>query len=151
MKQRGNSLFSLLLLFLFTFCAFFLLLVQVQGYQKLIATNEKISENHTPLAYLTNKVHAFDEQGKVEIVDKEGNTCLKMESPSSVLWIYEYKGSLYELYSAKEYEINLGEGEKLFSIKDFKVRKEANTLYFAIKVKKQVEEFAITLRSGGSV
>lgn len=150
MKHRGNSLFSLLLLFLFTFCAFFLLLVQVQGYQNLVDTNEAISEKHTPLAYLTNKIHAFDEQGKVEIVNKEGNKCLKMESSTSVLWIYQYKGSLYELYSAKGYDVALGEGEKLFSIQDFKVRKKANTLHFTIQANKQVEKFAITLRSGGN-
>lgn len=147
-KSRGNSLFSLLLLLIFAFCSFFILLVQIKGYQDLTKENEKVSEIHTPIAYLSNKLRSFDQIEDVKFIEVDGNHYLKLESDSMDLWIYEYQGKLCELYNAKNREFNPKEGEKLFSIDAFNVKEEENKLIFNITINKQKEEFILHLRSG---
>lgn len=105
--------FSLSILFLFAGCSLLLVYAQIQGYQNLEQSIQRDSELYTPMAYLTNKIHNYDEQGAISLTEIQGIQCLKLQDEKTDTYIYGKEGSLQELYTLRDWQPNLNSGQKL--------------------------------------
>ena len=105
--------FSLSLLFLFAGCALMLVYTQIEGYQDLRQEIEQDFKTYTPLSYLTNKIHSYDEAGAISSIQIEGISCLRLQDEKTDTLIYVQEGKLKELYTIQGIQPDLSAGEEL--------------------------------------
>ena len=130
MKNTG-VFFSLSLMFLFTFCCFMLLNIQIETY--------------TPVSYITNKIHNYDEKNGVRILAIDNKKVIKLQDSHSDTYLYKNKSKLMELCVVSGMQPDFSMGQVLMSCKEFDVWQEKNTVFCKING----IEFQVELRSEG--
>lgn len=124
--------------------------------QYIAITDEMAShvEVRTPTAYISNKVRQNDSYGGIQVLKVEGKDILVLsEAVGETIyetWIYEYEGTLRELYIEQGQEAELGWGMEIIEIQGLTITSENNHLLIHIVTKKGDEQNIILgLRAGG--
>ena len=97
-----DTVFPLIFILLFGFCALALVLSGAHVYQD---TTDGLKQNYTirtAATYLQEKVREYSSESQVEVLSQDGQTVLALyeEGDSGyVTYIYLYKGKLWELFT----------------------------------------------------
>lgn len=139
--------FTLSLLFIFALCCFMLLNIQIQNYEFLQKNTEKEYTTYTPIAYVSNKIHSYDETNGISIIYLENKPVLKLTDSKSDTYLYKDQSNLMELCLVKGMTPNLKDGQKLMKCTQFLVKQKTNV----ITCKINGVTFSVRMRSGDSV
>lgn len=134
-KQRHivDILFVITLFCVFALSALMLVLIGSNVYRKTVANMDDNYNIRTSLAYITEKIHQFDETDAIEI-GTLGNTdalILKTNTESQPYYTYIYMngGYLKELFAAADAVLAPEAGQNILPIKDFQLQKINDKLY----------------------
>ncbi|WP_019850139.1 DUF4860 domain-containing protein [Desulfitobacterium sp. PCE1] len=109
-----DFIFILALLCVFAFGSLIAVILGANIYKGIKENMDSNFEFRTPLSYIGTKVRQSDVIDSIRIVEKEGVDALVLEQPEGgeicQTWIYEYQGSLYEVYIEKGTPFLLEEG-----------------------------------------
>lgn len=126
-----DTVFPLIFILLFGFCALALVLSGAHVYQN---TTDGLKQNYTvrtAAAYLQEKVREYGSESQIEVLSQNGQTVLALyeEGDSGyVTYIYLYKGKLRELFTKKGRDIVWSSGQELVSVDTFSVTKQKENL-----------------------
>lgn len=146
-NKSVNVFFTLSLLLVFVVCSLFVIVFQINGYNRLVNANEKSSDISVPVSYISNKIKAYDAENAINVENIDGIDCLVLKSEQTVTYIYKYKDELCELYASKDYHPTLSAGDKVAAIKDLKMNRSGNLITIKVEADKQWRTLKITLRS----
>lgn len=143
MMKQLHTFFALTLLFLFVGSSFFLLSLQIQGYQSILKRNEKVSEVHTPKAYLYNKLRFYQSVSIQKIDDLE---VLVLENESYQTILYQKNHYLYEcsVNALNTFDPKLG--TKLFLCDEIAFEKKDKQIQIVYQVNHQKQTISFRLR-----
>ena len=140
-KQRHivDILFVLALFCIFALSALMLVLIGSNVYRKTVANMDDNYNTRTSLAYVTEKIHQFDETDAIEIgtLGDRDALILKTNTESSQYYTYIYMndGYLKELFVSADSDLAPEAGQNILPIEDFQLNKINNKLYqFTISV-----------------
>ena len=128
--------FSLSLLFLFAGCALMLVYTQIEGYQNLRQEIENDFETYTPLSYLANKIHSYDETSAISSIEIEGISCLRLQDEQTDTLIYAQDGKLKELYTIQGTAFDLEAGEELMDCEHLEIHLEPHFIELEVNDQK---------------
>ena len=117
-----DTVFPLIFILLFGFCALALVLSGAHVYQDTI---------RTAATYLQEKVREYSSESQVEVLSQDGQTVIALyeEGDSDyVTYIYLYKGKLRELFTKKGRDVVWNSGQELVSADTFSVTKQKEDL-----------------------
>ena len=126
-----DTVFPLIFILLFGFCALALVLSGAHVYQD---TTDGLKQNYTirtAATYLQEKVREYSSESQVEVLLQDGQTVLALyeECDSGyVTYIYLYKGKLRELFTKKGRDVVWSSGQELVSADTFSVTKQKEDL-----------------------
>ena len=126
-----DTIFPLIFIVLFGFCALSLVLSGAHIYQE---TTDGLKQNYTvrtATTYLQEKVREYSSVSQIEILSKNKQTVLAFYEPKDtgyVTYIYLYKGKLRELFTKKGREIVWSSGQELVAVDTFSVIKQKEDL-----------------------
>ena len=126
-----DTVFPLIFILLFGFCALALVLSGAHVYQD---TTDGLKQNYTirtAATYLQEKVREYSSESQVEVLSQDGQTVIALyeEGDSDyVTYIYLYKGKLRELFTKKDRDIVWSSGQELVSADTFSVMKQKEDL-----------------------
>ena len=126
-----DTVFPLIFILLFGFCALALVLSGAHVYQD---TTDGLKQNYTirtAATYLQEKVREYSSESQVEVLSQDGQTVLALyeEGDSGyVTYIYLYKGKLWELFTKKGRDIVWSSGQELVSVDTFSVTEQKEDL-----------------------
>lgn len=132
--QSTQTLFVLLIAFIFTGVSLFLVLLGADAYQNSL---QAITVNHqirATLSYTANQIRTADRADNIEVTTVDGQQVLRIhsqeESKTGNTYLYFHKGFLMELFTSDEEPFVPEQGEKITEIKQFSISK--NGRLFAI-------------------
>lgn len=109
-----GSVFALILLCIFAVGSLLLVVLGANVYKNISQNVDSNFQFRTTLSYITTKVRQNDDMNSIKVVEKQGASALVLESfdgvEASETWIYEYEGSLCEVYVSKGTEFSLEDG-----------------------------------------
>ena len=126
-----DTVFPLIFILLFGFCALALVLSGAHVYQD---TTDGLKQNYTirtAATYLQEKVREYSSESQVEVLSQDGQTVLALyeEGDSGyVTYIYLYKGKLWELFTKKGRDTVWRSGQELVSVDTFSVTEQKEDL-----------------------
>lgn len=126
-----DTVFPLIFILFFGFCAVALVLSGAHVYQN---TTDGLKQNYTvrtAAAYLQEKVREYSSTSQIEILSENGQTVLALYEDGDsgyVTYIYLYKGKLRELFTKKGREVVWSSGQELVSVDTFSVTKQKEDL-----------------------
>lgn len=126
-----DTVFPLIFILLFGFCALALVLSGAHVYQD---TTDGLKQNYTirtAATYLQEKVREYSSESQVEVLSQDGQTVIALyeEGDSDyVTYIYLYKGKLRELFTKKGRDVVWNSGQELVSADTFSVMKQKKNL-----------------------
>lgn len=113
-RSSANTLNTLLLFLVYALCAFFVLALSVRAYRTSEAEVKKNNQARTGIAYLMNKVRAFDERGSVDVGKFDGLNALFLyetrDGSRYTTVLYAASDCLYELFAADVSKFNKESG-----------------------------------------
>ncbi|MDD3221718.1 MAG: DUF4860 domain-containing protein [Clostridia bacterium] len=128
-----DFIFVLALFCVFSASAFLAVVIGANVYQKTMDSMETNYTSRTATAYITEKIRHNDITGSMSLVDIDNTFCLSLVSvygdTSYTTYIYNYQGSLKELFIKSSDTPNLASGETIMSVSDFSMEKVNNSLY----------------------
>ena len=140
-KQRHivDILFVLVLFCVFALSALMLVLIGSNVYRKTVRNMDDNYNTRTSLAYVTEKIHQFDETDAIEIgtLDSQNALILKTntENQQYYTYIYMYNGYLKELFVSADSHLAPDAGQNILPIEDFQLKNINDKLYqFTIHV-----------------
>lgn len=131
--------FVVSLLFVFAGCSLMVLQFQIDSYQEIYEESQKQEAIYTPISYIQNKVRNYDKAKGVSVQEVDGITCLVFHDERMATYVYDYQGTLMELATTLDYEVDLSMGTKLFDCQQFQVMHKGNTLIVSIDGKEMVQ------------
>lgn len=126
-----DTVFPLIFIVLFGFCALSLVLSGAHIYQD---TTDGLKQNYTvrtAAAYLQEKVREYSNTSQVEVLSKDNQSVLALYEPDQtgyVTYIYLYKGKLRELFTKTGREVVWSSGQELVSVDAFSIKKQNDDL-----------------------
>ena len=130
-----DTVFVLLIFCLFAVCSLFLVLIGANVYTKIVGQMEANNEARASLSYVANKVHAAG-SGEVSVQEVNGQQTLVIASSLNGgdyrTYIYEYKGSLMELFTAAKNSFTPGSGDKITAVSGFAMSQAGRDLKLAV-------------------
>ena len=134
--------------FLFSFVnvivCFMLLNIQIEDYSMLQRRTKNDFETYTPVLYVTNKIHSYDEVNGVSVENRDGQKIIKLSDTKSDTYLYRDKSKLMELCIIKDMQPDFSTGQALMACDDFDVKQDENRIICEING----VEFYVELRSG---
>lgn len=126
MKRKSliEVIFSLVLFLVFVLGSFFLVVSGAQQYKKTISLQDDREETQVPFAYLTTKIHHAKNKDCITLEDQ----VLKIQEDSYQTCIYEKDGVMYELVIPNGSTMDVGQGTKLYDVKEYEISYE-NGIY----------------------
>lgn len=126
MKRKSliEVIFSLVLFLVFVLGSFFLVVSGAQQYKKTISLQDDREETQVPFAYLTTKIHHAKNKDCITLEDQ----VLKIQEDSYQTCIYEKDGAMYELVIPNGSTMDVGQGTKLYDVKEYEISYE-NGIY----------------------
>ena len=130
-----DTVFVLLIFCLFAVCSLFLVLIGANVYTKIVGQMGANNETRASLSYVANKVHAAG-SGEVSVQEIDGQQTLVIASSLNGgdyrTYIYEYKGSLMELFTAAKNSFTPGSGDKITEVSGFAMSEAGRNLKLAV-------------------
>ena len=127
-----DFIFILVLLCIFAFGSLMTVILGSNAYKGIKEDMDSNFELRTPLSYISTKIRQNDSIGSIQIINKEGTDALVLENPDNgeicQTWIYEYQGSLYEVYLKKGTPFNLEDGLDIIPSYGLDFKLEGNLL-----------------------
>lgn len=126
-----DTVFPLIFILFFGFCAVALVLSGAHVYQN---TTDGLKQNYTvrtAAAYLQEKVREYSSESQIELLSENGQTVLALYEDGDsgyVTYIYLYKGKLRELFTKKGRDIVWSSGQELVAVDTFSVTKQKDDL-----------------------
>ena len=154
-KHTVDMLFVIALLFLFAMGALMLIALGSSIYKRSVTTLSDNYDRRTAYAYITEKLRQYDTEGNIrtDIFNKSG--ALRIDTTIGtvdyVTYLYEYDGSLMELFSRADVTNLLPEsGQRIMDIDDLVITsKGENILAITITLTNGEDlTFIATKRSG---
>lgn len=132
-KKHSMDIFFVLCIFLaFALSLSALLVMGAKTYQSISKNTEDNYQLRTSLLYVSNKIKAFNEKGKVYEGEFNGGDALflqeNIDGIGYVTKIYAYEGQLYELFSESDNNLDAVSGTKITDVAKFQVTKMENNL-----------------------
>lgn len=141
--KNMSIFFTLSLLVVFTVCSFLLLNIQIQNFTLLSSKEKTNFKINTPVSYVTNKIHSFDEYDEISV----SNNILKLSDDKSDTYLYKKGKYLMELCVVKGLTPEYKDGQKLLECTSFSVKKKSNKLYCSVNN----VDFVVRIRSGEEI
>lgn len=121
-KHHIDIIFLMTLFLIFTFSAVSVLLMAIDSYKSVTASNERTASARIATSYVREVVHQNDVNGAVSVDKLDGVDCIKIdEGDGYFLYIYAYDGYLRELNASENSGAGLDMGDKIMEIKDMEV------------------------------
>ncbi len=149
----SETLLMLAILLLFVSTSFIVVKLGADVYAEIVQDMESHFERSTPLLYIATKVRQNDQEGQIELAQKEGqNVLVLMEDVGGTwyeTWIYSYEGALYEAFIEKGTTIKLSDGMRIMEIHDLKIQQlDSQMINVRVKDKEGKDlEMSLCLRS----
>lgn len=109
-----DFIFILALLCVFSFGALITVVLGSNTYRNIKEDTDSNYELRTPLSYISTKIRQNDSVDSIRIIQKEGTDALVLETVDNgetcQTWIYEYQGSLCEVYVESGTSFQLEDG-----------------------------------------
>lgn len=128
--QSTQTLFVLLIAFLFTAVSLFLVLLGADAY---CSSLKSITVNHqirAALSYTANQIRSADSAEDILLDSVDGQQVLHIHSQEASktgsTYLYFQNGYLMELFTSNEEPFELEQGEKITEIKQFSVNRNGN-------------------------
>ena len=135
--------------FLFSFvnvivCVMLFHAFEYSDYSMLQRSTKNDFETYTPVLYVTNKIHSYDEVNGVSVEKRDGQKIIKLSDTKSDTYLYRDKSKLMELCVIKDMQPDFTTGQALMACDDFDVKQDKNKIICEING----VEFYVELRSG---
>ena len=118
-----SGLFSFLLFLLFTACALLLIISGSKVYQNSLSHMEENFSSRTAIAYVTEKLRAYDTRGAISLttVEEIPALCLRetTEEGEFSTYLYYYEGALRELFLRSSSAPSAQLGTAIVSLQSF--------------------------------
>ncbi|WP_455719708.1 DUF4860 domain-containing protein [Agathobacter sp.] len=131
-SRRIDSIFVMILFFLFALTAFVLVMIGVKQYQ---ATADSMNYNYevrTATSYLREKIRQNDSHAAISIDNIEGTNVLSLKSEINGIvyytYIYYYDGYLRELYVQDGSSYSLSSGQQIIELSGFELSEATDRL-----------------------
>lgn len=126
-----ETVFVLSIFCLFAVCSLFLVLIGANTYRGIVEKIDSNNETRASLSYVANKVHAAD-SGETSLQTIDGRQVLVITSNFSSsdyrTYIYEYEGSIMELFTSAQNSFTPGDGDRITKISEFKMTQTGKRL-----------------------
>ncbi|MCR4902476.1 MAG: DUF4860 domain-containing protein [Butyrivibrio sp.] len=121
-----DTLFVILLLFMFAFCVVTLISLGASVYQRNVDTMSDNFNDRTTFAYISEKIRQSDTNGGISMGDFENIPAIVLEQEinqvSYTTYLYQYEGFLCELMKKTSVEgISPAGGQQIIEINDLKI------------------------------
>ncbi len=130
-----NTFFVLAVFGLFAVCSLFVVLFGANVYHKIVSDLDANNEVRTSISYVSNKVRSAD-AGDVAVRTVDGRQVLvisrKYSGKEYSTYIYQYRGSLYELFTDAENQPVPGDGDKITALSGFSASKNGDRLTVSV-------------------
>lgn len=128
-----DFIFPLALFLVFTACAILVTLFAATSYGKTTSQARDNYSSRTTLSYLREKVRHSDMTDSIGIKSYQGIDCLALtqhfDGKEYITYIYEYDGSLKELFIMDGSDIPLETGTDIMEINDFSITEDSEGLF----------------------
>ena len=132
-----DFIFILSLLCIFAFGALMAVILGSNTYKGIKEDMDSNFELRTPLSYIATKVRQNDQTDAIRVAQKEGTDALVLETQDGgevcQTWIYEYEGSLYEVYIEKGTDFRLEDGLAMIPSYGLELKREGELLQISVK------------------
>ena len=129
--RSSNTAFILAVFTFFAVCSLFVVLFGANVYHKVVSKLDENSEVRTSIFYVSNKVRAADARD-VTVQTVDGHQMLvigsQYDGKKYSTYIYQYQGSLYELFTGAGIQPVLGSGDKITPLSGFSISKSGDRL-----------------------
>ncbi len=131
-SRRIDSIFVMILFFLFALTAFVLVMIGVRQYQSTADSMNYNYEVRTATSYLREKVRQNDSHAAISIDNIEDTDVLALKSEVNGIvyytYIYYYDGYLRELYVQDGSSYSLSTGQQIIELSGFDLSEATNRL-----------------------
>lgn len=128
-----DFLFAVALFGVFLISSVMVIAAGTGAYRNITAKSQEDYTLRTSLSYVCEKLRQADSEGALTVGTVGGSTALILEQEYSkasyVTYIYEYNGSLCELFTSSEAAAEPAYGTALLELSDFQVERLADALY----------------------
>jgi len=148
-----DFLFPVVLLLVFMLAALTVIMLATNIYRSTTRESALTYTAQTSLAYVTEKIHQYDENGAIGTGEVEGVQCLILSRVHNdslyKTYIYSYDGHLMELFAKDGANCSLSDGTELLEVSDFAISRVApNCISFSCTdADGQSSSTIVTLRS----
>ncbi|MCC8101229.1 MAG: DUF4860 domain-containing protein [Clostridiales bacterium] len=133
-KQHStNTLFTFLLLLVFTLFALLLAGTGAVVYQNSVASLDENYTSRTAIAYVAEKIRQYDSEGQISFSSVEDIPALALHSEANattatITYLFFYDGSLCELYVREETTPTVLMSTAIVELSDFTIEQDENLL-----------------------
>lgn len=132
-KHIVDILFVIALFCIFAVSALILVLIGSNVYRKTVHNMDSNYNSRISVAYITEKIHQFDEADSIEIGTLDGTDALILKTSTDICnyntYIYMNNGYLKELFASENAALSLESGQDILPIHDFHLKKIKDKLY----------------------
>ncbi len=153
-KHVIDLIFPIALFFVFAACSLIVVLMASNIYSSTTRDSETGFETRTALSYVTEKIHQSDENGDVSISEFDGLDALAIHqefggSKSYTTYIYEYEGSLRELFIQDGVNASASDGKEILKVKSFTMKQISTSIleFSCTSSEGDVLKTAVTVKS----
>lgn len=138
--KKLASIGALILLFIFLGSAIVLVILGMTTYKDIAKSSREQADVRTSIKYLADHMRKFDCKDGVSIRNIQGTDVLvyteKIGQDTYEMWLYGYKGNLYEMSKHEAGDFNLREGKVIAQVDVLSIDRVAPNL---VKIKLQDE------------
>lgn len=132
-KHMIDFIFPVVLLFIFAVSALVVTLFATKVYEGTVDNSFRNDSVRTSLSYITEKIHASDKGGNVEIGTFDGCDSLiiydEINGEKYATYIYVKDGNLKELFAKADTDFSAENGTDILPVNDFRIEKKQDGLF----------------------
>lgn len=132
-KHTIDLLFPIALFFVLAVSSLIVVLLASNVYRNTTRMEQSNYESRTALSYVVGKIHQNDEQGSVALGSFDGLDALVLsrnyDGQSYKTYIYEYEGSLRELFIREDVSAKASDGQAVMDVRDFRITSEKDRIF----------------------
>ncbi len=128
-----DLVFPIAVFFVFTASSLAVLMLAANIYHTQTTDADNNYMTRTSLAYVSEKIRQNDANGGISVRTVEDRSCLAIESVSYdvsyTTYIYEYEGTLKELFIRDDAKLRLKDGKDIMEVKEFSIEEIGDGLF----------------------
>ena len=144
-----DLVFPIAVFFVFTASSLAVLMLAANIYHTQTTDADNNYMTRTSLAYVSEKIRQNDANGGISVRTVEDRSCLAIESVSYdvsyTTYIYEYEGTLKELFIRDDAKLRLKDGKDIMEISSLTILQIDDRLYQFITVDSQDREDSLVV------